>query len=164
MDDLAVLPDIEDAAGRLFEPYDAGEADDVNITADMSLTSAAVREGRLWVATHGSDVVGFVLATIVDRQAHLHEMAVLPEYGRQGLGSELVGTVERWAHKNGMAAVTLSTRYDIPFNGPFYARLGFTVIQEEQLGPGLRHLRQEEQQRGLDVRRRAIMRLGLSHD
>lgn len=133
----------------------------MNVTADLSLTQAAVDAGRLWVATHGATVVGFALATIVDGEAHLHEMDVLPEFGRRGLGRALVAALEHWASARGFPAVTLSTRQDVPFNGPFYARLGFVAVPEEQLTPALRQLRAEEARRGLDVSRRAVMRLAL---
>src|SRR5690242_18456983 len=93
-DDLAVLPQIEEAAGRLFAQYGGGEADDSNVTGDLGLSSAAARDGRLWVATNGAEVVGFALVTIVDEEAHLHEMDVRPEFGRLGLGRALMSTVE----------------------------------------------------------------------
>ena len=160
-DDLASLPEIEEAAGRLFEPYDAGEANDVNVTADLSLTREAADEGRLWVVVQGADVIGFALATIVDGEAHLHELDVLPEFGRQGLGRALITTLEDWACERGLPAITLSTRQDIPFNGPFYARLGFVSVPEGQLTPGLSEVRAQEARRGLDISRRAVMRLAL---
>src|SRR5438046_609138 len=107
--DLPALPDIEEAAGRLFASYDDGEANDVNVTADLSLTREAADAGRLWVVTHGETVVGFALAMIVDGEAHLHEMDVLPEFGRRGLGRTLVSAVQCWADKRGLPAITLST-------------------------------------------------------
>ncbi len=161
-DDLSILPEIEDAAGQLFGPYDAGEANDMNVTADLRLTTGAADAGRLWVVTHGEKVCGFALAMVVDGEAHLHELDVLPEYGRQGLGRALIATLERWATERALPAITLSTRQDVPFNGPFYARLGFIPVPDAQLTPGLRQIRAEEARRGLDVGRRAAMRLVLS--
>ena len=160
-EDLPLLPAIERGAARLFAPFDAGETEDVDVSADLALTSAALAAGRLWVAVFGTRVVGFALATIIDGEAHLHEMDVLPDHGRRGLGRALVAALRRWTVARGLPAITLSTRQDVPFNGPFYVRLGFTVAADEQLTPGLRRLRRQEQRRGLDVSRRAIMRLAL---
>ena len=159
--DLPTLPSIEESAGRLFAGYDASETGDVNVTADRHLTHQAVQDERLWVAMHGTDVVGFALATEIDGEAHLYEIDVLPEHGRRGVGRALIETVRRWASTKGYPAVTLSTRQDVPFNGPFYARLGFATVVDDALTPGLQALRAEEERRGLDLSRRAIMRLAL---
>lgn len=156
-DDLGLLPAIEDAAALLLAPYDMAEVDDTTVSADLALTAQAATDGRLWVAVAGSEVVGFALAIIVDGEAHLHEIDVLPAYGRLGMGRALVAALQDWAWASDFPAVTLSTRLDVPFNGPFYARLGFVVVPAEELTPGLLELRRDEQRRGLSGRR-AIMR------
>jgi hypothetical protein len=58
--------------------------------------------------------------------------------------------------------VTLSTFRHVAWNAPFYARLGFRELAEEQLGPGLRRVRADEARRGLDLSRRLVMRLDLA--
>ena len=63
-----------------------------------------------------------------------------------------------WAESKGYQAVTLTTFRDVPFNMPFYARLGFHVIVPEEFSPALRSVIEDETRRGLDPRRRVAMR------
>jgi hypothetical protein len=53
-----------------------------------------------------------------------------------------------WAGANGYPAVTLTTFRDVPWNGPFYARLGFRVLDD--LPAGLEAIRQHEKDIGDD--------------
>jgi hypothetical protein len=46
----------------------------------------------------------------------------------------------------------------VPWNGPLYARYGFGVIEERDLGVELAAIRADERRRGLDVRPRIAMR------
>ena len=161
-DDIPHLAAIERAAAVLFEPYSGAESGDDLVVEDADLVRAAVADRRLWVCAHGVQVVGFALATILDGEVHLHEIDVLPEHGRRGLGRALVEAVCAGARAAGYGSVTLSTRMDVPFNGPFYGRLGFVALPEAELTAGLRQLRLNEAERGLDVERRAVMRRALA--
>jgi N-acetylglutamate synthase-like GNAT family acetyltransferase len=89
---------------------------------------------------------------------HLEEIDVLPEHGRRGLGRRLVAQVCRWTEERGYVAVTLTTFRDIPWNMPFYARLGFEEISKAALPAGLSSILQDEACRGLDPVRRVAMR------
>jgi hypothetical protein len=63
-----------------------------------------------------------------------------------------------WAAAAGYESVSLSTFRDIPWNMPFYARLGFRVVRDSELGPALRGVVEDERRRGLDPSRRVVMR------
>ena len=60
--------------------------------------------------------------------AHLEQLAVHPDHGRRGIGTALVEAVCAEAAARGFDRVTLRTFADIAWNGPFYARLGFTEL------------------------------------
>jgi predicted N-acetyltransferase YhbS len=90
--------------------------------------------------------------------AHLEEVDVHPEHGRRGLGSRLVVAVCTWAATNGYSCVTLTTFRDVPWNMPFYARLGFEQIPPAELSPALLSVIEDETRRGLDPGRRVAMR------
>jgi GNAT superfamily N-acetyltransferase len=118
----------------------------------------ALTAGRLLVAVaDGGAVAGFVRIDIVDGTAHLHQVSVAPRHGARGLGRALVAAAERWAVRHGHRRLTLTTYRDVPWNGPFYARLGYVVLQPDALGPGLRALRDRERADGLEVRPRQAM-------
>ena len=54
----------------------------------------------------------------------------------------------RWARASGLAAVTLTTFRDVPWNAPFYRRVGFEVVDDPT--PGLAAVRAAERAEGLD--------------
>jgi GNAT superfamily N-acetyltransferase len=119
--------------------------------------AAGAEDGRAWVAVDEADVVvGFAIAKVVGGEGHLDELAVLPAFGRRGVGRALVDAVVRWTTAVGMDAVTLSTFRDVPFNAPFYERLGFHAL--DVLTPELQGVVDEETAFGLDPSLRVVMR------
>ncbi len=69
--------------------------------------------------------------------------------------------LEEWATEHGLPAITLTTYSDVPWNGPYYRRLGFRTLAEHELTPALWGIRRAEAARGLDRWTRAAMRLDL---
>ena len=55
-------------------------------------------------------------------------------------------------------ALTLLTFRDVAWNGPYYRRLGFAEMPDDQLDPELAALRVHEAELGLDVSIRCAMR------
>ena len=165
--DVPFLPDIERRAAALFLEW----AGDLGLTREglQQVTpeyvfSCAVREGHLWVATVNSgEVVGFALVLMVDDLAHLKELDVLPNHGRKGIGTALVRAVCQWAELQGIAAVTLSTFREVPWNAPFYVRLGFHVVSPTEASPGHVELMDRERDRGLRSDLRVLMRFETGH-
>lgn len=159
--DLRWLPGIEAAAAAAFRTV-GYEGDWIDEVGDVEEFAEAQQAGRLWVAADRDDVpVGFALARRLDGASHLEEIDVHPAHGRRGLGAALVAAVVAWARQQRAPCVTLSTFADVPWNAPFYTRLGFVVLPEDQAGPALRALRRSEAAQGLPVERRVLMRLRL---
>jgi GNAT superfamily N-acetyltransferase len=155
--DLPLLPAIELAAATLR----AGHAP-VSVLAETTSQADledAQQRGQLWVALAEDVPVGFAHIQVLEPTvAHLEEIDVHPDHGRQGLGRELVFSVCRWAAANGYSCVTLTTFRDVPWNMPFYSRLGFEEIPPEELSPALLSVISDETRRGLDPSRRVPMR------
>ena len=159
--DVSLLPDIERRAATLYLDW----TKELGLTAEQlqQVTSAdifarAQRESRLWVATvNAGEVVGFALVLMVDGLAHLKELDVLPDHGRQGIGAGLVRTVCQWAEGHGIPAVTLSTFRNVPWNAPFYSRLGFRVVSPSEISPGHMALINREREQGLRSDLRVLM-------
>lgn len=155
--DLPLLPSVELAAGRLLVGY-APESVLTETTSQDVLTQAQ-RHGRLWVALADEIPVGFAHVEVIEPSAaHLEEIDVHPDHGRRGLGTRLVQAVCAWAATVGHQSVTLTTFRDVPWNQPFYERLGFEVMSPEQLSPARRSVVRNESSRGLDPARRVAMR------
>ncbi|HLY29294.1 MAG TPA: GNAT family N-acetyltransferase [Aggregatilineales bacterium] len=158
LDDLPYLPDIEKAAAVRFEPFGLAETMATIVTTEEDFKEG-LAAGRLWVAADRNNVpIGFALMIVLDGNAHLDELDVLPEHGRKGLGAALVEVVCYSAQKAGFKAITLSTLQEIPWNVPFYTRLGFQVLQENEMSDSLKALVRDEIARGLPAEGRVIMR------
>lgn len=156
--ELKALQEIERAAAGQFAAYGVPESVIAESTSVAELDRAR-RDGTLWVAAApGDEPIGFALVALLDDHAHLEEVDVDPRYARRGVGSALVRAVCDWAVEQGLGGVTLTTYRDIPFNAPFYARLGFVELGDHELTPALREIVASERQRGLDPARRAVMR------
>jgi GNAT superfamily N-acetyltransferase len=155
--DLPQLPAIELAAAALLAGH--APASVLAETTSQADLEDARRRGHLWVALADDVPVGFAhIRALEPGIAHLEEIDVHPEHGRRGLGGRLVITVCAWAAANGYSCVTLTTFRDVPWNMPFYARLGFEEILPAELGAALLSVIEDETRRGLDPDRRVAMR------
>ncbi|MET9768019.1 GNAT family N-acetyltransferase [Streptomyces sp. NPDC006415] len=164
--DLPVLQDIERAAGEPFRALGmAFVADDD--PPPLDLLESYRLAGRCWVAADplsaaGDRPLGYVLADPVDDALHIEQVSVDPAAARRGIGRDLIAHLAALAARRGMTALTLTTFTDVPWNAPYYARIGFRILAEDQLTDGLRAIRAEEAQHGLDRWPRVCMRRDLS--
>jgi GNAT superfamily N-acetyltransferase len=151
--DLPALRDIERAAGEPFRGLGmAAIADDEPFT--LAELTGYQRDGRAWV--YGNPPVSYVLVDEIDGYAHIEQVSVHPGHSGQGIGRGLIDHVGTWARSRGLAGLTLTTFTEVPWNAPYYARLGFHVVTD--LSPGLRAIRAHEAAIGLDAWPRVVMR------
>jgi GNAT superfamily N-acetyltransferase len=114
--------------------------------------------GRSWVAVDDADrPVAYVIVDEVDGAAHIEQISVRPDRQGTGIGRGLVDQVRAWAAEHSRPAVTLTTFSEVPWNRPLYEHLGFTVLAEHEIGPGLRARRAAEADLGLDPALRVCM-------
>ena len=160
-DDLERLGEIERSAGEMFAAHGMSAVAEDEPFSIEELTEYCVRE-RLWVVTDESDrPVAYSVADLIDGCAHLEQVSVHADHAGQRLGQALIEAVVEWARERQLPAVTLTTFSEVPWNGPYYARLGFETIPEASLSPGLRRIRREEAEHGLDRWPRVCMRKGI---
>ncbi|MEO7570936.1 MAG: GNAT family N-acetyltransferase [Acidimicrobiales bacterium] len=152
--EYARLRDIERRAGELFREIGMPEiADDEPPSADHLASGAA-----LYVATDDEDQpVGYALVDLVDGHAHLEQLSVVPEHGRQGIGRALLQAATDWASARGDAEITLTTFREVAFNAPFYAKHGFVAVEAQHLTDGLRAAVAKEAAEGMDTATRVVM-------
>lgn len=159
--DIPHLPSVEQRAASVFDDWLAETGltreflDDVTSVGEFDDARA---RGDLWVAVSPDEgPIGFAIVIILDGFVHLDEIDVVPEWARRGVGTALVRAVCEWAASEGYEKVTLSTFRDVPFNAPFYARLGFVPVARENLAPEHLELVKEERARGLHIDKRIVM-------
>ncbi|WP_351222436.1 GNAT family N-acetyltransferase [Streptomyces sp. NPDC002133] len=156
--ELRLLQDIERAAGEPFRSLGmAAVADDEPLPLD--LLERYRRAGHAWVTADTDDrPVAYLLSEPVDGAAHIEQLSVHPAAARRGLGRGLIDHLAAVAAADGLAALTLTTFADVPWNAPYYARLGFRALGDDELTDGLREIRLAEAQHGLDRWPRVCMR------
>lgn len=157
--DVTALPAIERAAGERFRDYPelAWLAEGEVISAEQHLDYA--ERGLSWLALANDQPVGFILAELHVSSLFIVELSVHLDWQGKGIGRRLIACVADQARKRGLASLTLTTFRDVPWNAPFYARLGFEYVTE--LTPELRQKREEEAEHGLAYDARCAMRLPL---
>ncbi len=163
-DEVALLSELEDAAGELFDATEFGESLPDG-TCPTAVLETAQRNGMLWVAQAPDGVVvGFACVRWVAGEPHLEELDVHPDHGRRGIGAALVAALVAWARTRGARGVTLSTFREVPWNAPFYAKQGFRTLDIATLPADLRNVRAHEAELGLPIEHRIVMRLALAEE
>ncbi len=98
---------------------------------------AAVRDHRFDLL-HLEGVLAALVETVDEGDPLLIEnVAVLPRFQGQGLGSKLIAHAEAIARSLGYARTRLYTNKRMVENVKLYLRLGYRVDGEEDLGPGM---------------------------
>jgi len=136
-DELEALRSIERDAGRAFATIGmaAIAADEPFAVAELEAFRAAE---RLFVAVDGRDrPVAYLLSAVVDGCAHVEQVSVATAHAGQGLGARLIDHLGALALAEGHPALTLTTFRDVPWNAPYYRRLGFVPVDPGDHGPEL---------------------------
>lgn len=154
--DVQRLVEIEVEAGALFRTVGMTEAaEDV---PDAGELREAIEAGRVWLTYAGAEVAAYVKAEVLDGNAHVAQVSVAPAYAGRRLGRDLIAQVEAWGRAAGCPATTLTTFTDVPWNAPYYLRLGYRVLAEDEIGPELaRTMAEEAALPGIDASRRCAM-------
>ena len=142
--ELPALQDIERAAGQPFVGIGMPE-----IAWDepppLPVLAASAQVGLLWVACC----------------LHIEQVSVHPDSARRRVGRALIEHAAGRAAADGLAALTLTTFASVPWNAPYYLRCGFRILDDTELTPALRAIRQHEAELGLDRWPRVCMRRDL---
>ncbi|GAA3018669.1 GNAT family N-acetyltransferase [Actinokineospora globicatena] len=152
--DLERLREIEVVAGAAFREVGMPEIAEDEPPSVEELAGFA-GAGRAWVGEYRGQVVGYLLAEVVDGCAHIAQVSVDPVVRGRGLGRALVDHLEAWARTHNLTALTLTTFRDVPWNAPYYERIGFRAIEPT---PARQAIVDRETSLGLDPTKRTCMR------
>lgn len=159
--DLARLHEIDVAADRRFDELgmaDAVAADGIDTDVMRDLIAAR----RVWVACAPAEtIVAFAITAEIDTALHLDRISVHPDHARQGIGRRLMEYLIDQTKQSGRRAITLTAFRDVPWNAPYYARLGFRELRDDELTDGLRQLRDREAATSVGAWPRVCMRMTL---
>ena len=152
-DDKRQLSAIEADADRLFKTAGVNDLPSPASYEDFLAAKCILVAGR--------PVRGFARIEELDGNAHLEQLSVELRYAGAGLGSRLLDEACEWAKSSGYSAITLTTFKEVPWNGPFYKKHGFVVV--DKLSEPLHLLLEHEKTLGLDkIGERIIMQRSLN--
>lgn len=140
---------LERASAQRFQGLmDAIAADE---PTPAPLLARRIVEGGLLVAEISDAIVGFVMFRPMEGGLYIEQLDVLPAFSGRRIGAALLDAVG----KRTGGDLTLSTFRDVPWNAPYYARLGFAEV--DALTPSMAEIRAEHLARGLDEEARVFM-------
>ncbi|WP_025600036.1 GNAT family N-acetyltransferase [Burkholderia sp. WSM2230] len=153
---------IEFEAGVRFASVGmAGIADAPPMSLAFVERKIAARE--IFVAVDRDDTcAGFLMFEPQPAHVYIQELDVLTSHAGRRIGAALIEEVAQLARSRQLMQLVLSTFREVPWNAPYYRRLGFRDIAEAELDAGLIARRDAHIARGLDESRRVFMRRDLA--
>jgi GNAT superfamily N-acetyltransferase len=134
-DELELLRSIERDAGQAFAAIGMPRMGEALPVEQLEAFRSA---GRAWVTVDDDDApVAYLLSAVLDNCAHIEQLSVAPSHARRGVGAALIEHLATIARGEGRPALTLTTFRDVPWNAPYYQRLGFTIVEPRDQGPEL---------------------------
>src|SRR4051812_21604878 len=124
--DFGRLQEIERAAGRMFATVGLDFVAEDEPFSDDELAEFLAHGG---VGVLGDPAAGYIAARWVDGCLHVEQVPVHPGHSHRGIGRSLIAFVAR---RSGLP-LTLTAYTDVPWNGPYYARLGFRALPDDEL-------------------------------
>lgn len=152
------IREIERAAGQAFAAVGYPDIARHEPTPAAELRQA-VTDGALFVAVTEDDrPAGFILCGEADGDLYVQELSVHPDHAGHRLASPLFEAAESRARRLGLATLCLTTFRSVPWNAPYYERLGFRELSDNLVGPDLRLVIARQKAAGLDISQRVAMR------
>ena len=157
LEEIETIRALERASAQRFVGLmDALAADD---PSPASILAIRIADGGLIVAVEDGTVVGFAMFRRVEARAYVEQLDVLSAFAGRGIGAALLDDVADRARVAGLDGLSLSTFREVPWNAPYYRRLGF--VEVAALTPAMAAIRAEHLARGLDEDARVFMVRGV---
>ena len=154
--DAARLREIERASGSRFREIGMADVADGDPTPAAILEDRASRNQLLIARAAKGTIAGFLIWSPKDGNAYIEEVSVHPDHAGHKLAARLI---DRLADdvRDRFPALTLSTFRNVPWNAPYYARLGFHEWPFAEAGPDHRESWHHQAANGLDMTKRLFM-------
>jgi GNAT superfamily N-acetyltransferase len=160
--DASAIRTIEFEAGQRFVSVGmAGIADAPPMALALVDRKIAAREIIVAVDAD-AECAGFVMFEPQPTRIYVQELDVLTSHAGRRIGAALIEQVAQLARTRQLTQLILSTYREVPWNAPYYRRLGFRDIEEADLDAALIARRDAHIARGLDESKRVFMRRDLA--
>ncbi len=163
LDEIGKLARIEEEADqRYLDTRFHAFAEAPGIPAEVARRYIA--EDRLLVAAVDEEPIAFIgWSTERDPTVlSVSQISVLSEFGRQGIGTRLINVVLDRARAEGYRSAVLATQIGVPWNEPWYRRLGFESLEPDDWTDWMQEVVAEQQSGGIDWEYRVWMALDLT--
>jgi predicted N-acetyltransferase YhbS len=136
--ELDAAIEIDDDACTLYTEMGLSfehEDDDPFFKMESERWAEALRKKRMLMACNNEgERVGFVVFDIVEGRPFVEQISVRRAWMKRGVGRALVERAKRWSVREG--ELWLTTYGDsVPWNKPWYERLGFVEVTDADCGP-----------------------------
>ncbi|NKJ50117.1 GNAT family N-acetyltransferase [Burkholderia sp. SG-MS1] len=159
--EASVIREIEFEAGQRFVNVGMTGIADAPPMA-LELVERKLAAGEIIVAVDAdATCAGFVMFDPQPACIYVQELDVLTARAGRRIGAALIEQVAQLARTRQLPQLVLSTYRDVPWNAPYYRRLGFRDIEEGELDAALIARRDAHIARGLDESKRVFMRRDL---
>lgn len=161
--DIEPLRSAEEAAAQRFRSIGMAWLADASVTPP-DIVRRYVDAGTALVAVPPTNgIAGFAFYEVTGDTCYLAELSVVPAYAGRRLGAKLIDRAAARAVRAGAVRMILRTFRDVPWNAPYYARLGFLPVPPTAqtappfTQPPLDGIVSSEAAGGLDPTRRMFM-------
>ncbi|KAH8678869.1 putative acetyltransferase [Tricladium varicosporioides] len=155
--DIPLLERVERSAAEIFRTVGLDHLLDGDMMNPSVLAKMAAMN-HLWIAVNDWDQpIGFLGGHDIEGKFHLAEVSVAREFQGRGVGRALMATMVEQAQREGYKAITLTTFRNVPWNGPWYRRLGFSEVDEKNVDHYYLSILENEAEHGLDRSSRCVM-------
>ena len=135
-DEIHKIEPLEQAAAEMFREIGMTEvAEDAPIPEKELLQ--AVEDQRLWVAVEYGVLKAYLLGTFLPQSLHIDQVTVHPDAARRGLGALMIESVSADPRAKKLGLMTLTSFANVPWNAPYYERIGFLDIAESDWPEGV---------------------------
>lgn len=156
-DDVPKIAPLEKAAGEVYREIGMDAvADDAPIPDSLLLL--AVEEQRLWVAVEYGALKAYVLGEFLPQSLHIDQVTVHPDAARRGLGALMIESISADPRSKERGLITLTSFANVPWNAPYYERIGFVDIPESEWPEGVSEKVKADQEHGLATWPRVVMK------
>ncbi|RFU44906.1 GNAT family N-acetyltransferase [Paraburkholderia sp. DHOC27] len=125
---------------------------------DVAFVRRKIEAAAIVVALeNGIHCVGFVMFARGAEDFYIEELDVLTAWAGRRIGAALIERVAGLARTAQAQRLLLSTFRDVPWNAPYYQRLGFRPIADADLDDHLKARRADHIARGIDEAKRVFM-------
>ncbi|MET0284483.1 MAG: GNAT family N-acetyltransferase [Polyangiales bacterium] len=155
--EVSILPAIEMASAQRFHNSMHPAAADGQPISEGLHARWLMHDG-VWVAeSPRGEIAAFVDWIPLAFDMYVVELDVHPDHAGKKLGSQLLDALAEFGGRLGFERMVLRTFRDVPWNEPYYRRLGFEPLEGIEEHAELANIRAQEASVGLDDSQRSTL-------